>query len=206
MAGKSQPVVTDTATGAVIAPNAFQKLIIKMAGMATLEEGNKTPSGLDIIPILEAETEEEMWDADERPGWNAKLLSGCAIQIYGFEVKFSASAEDNEITTPFIDPASKRQMYLLIESARINRSGEKKEYNLPDVGERFTWNTSARNIVGKLFWMLDHGWFDTSPAGGAKAIMLRIEGTKLPGSGNRSVEKLKPLDTAPVNASAEPPF
>lgn len=197
--GKGQEAEKATQTGAVIAPNAFQKLVIKMAGMATLEETSGQISGNDIIPILEAETEEDMWDADERPGWNAKLLSGCAIQIYGFEVKFG-TGEDAEIKTPFVDPATRRQMYLLVTSARINKSGEKKEYNLPDVGEQFVWNTSARNIVAKLFWMLAHGWFDT----GRPPVMCRIEGTPL--SGGRSVEKLKSLDDAPVNASAEVPF
>jgi hypothetical protein len=68
------------------------------------------------------------------------------------------------------------------------------------VGERFVWNTSARNIVGKLFWMLDHGWFDS----GRSAVQVLIKGTPL--GGGRSVEKLKPIPGASMNASTETPF
>ena len=59
----------------------------------------------------------------------------------------------------------------------------------PAVGEQFTWNTSARNIVGKLFWMLDHGWFDPTSAHGP--VQFRIAGTKL--RADRTVEKIKPM-------------
>jgi hypothetical protein len=191
--------VADTAkTGEVTAPNAFQMLIRKMSAMAELEAAQGSASGIDIIPILEAETEEEMWDADERPTYNAKTLSGCELQIYGFSVKFGTGGDDTDITTPFIDSKS-RQMYLLIEAARINKAGEKKEVRLPEVGEVFSWNTSARNIVGKMFWMLEHGWFDE----GARPVQLRIEGTPL--GGKKSVEKLKPLTPVTVGGRASQP-
>jgi hypothetical protein len=163
-----------------------------MAQMATLEETETRFTGDDIIPILEAEDEAAMWDADERPRYNAKMLSGCTLEITGFDVKFSGST-DEDIKTPFVDPASGKQMYLLVGSVRLNNSGEKKEIRLPEVGEEFTWNTSARNIVGKLFWMLRHGWFDN----GAPPVRLRIEGTELAG-GKKSVEKLKQLDAHTV--------
>jgi hypothetical protein len=205
MAGKGQgnSDVAETATGTVQGPNAFQRLVIKMSAIAELDAGQGNTSGADIIPILEAETEEEMWEADERPTYNAKTLSGCELRIYGFSVKFGTGGDDTDITTPFIDSRS-RQMYLLIEAARINKAGEKKEVRLPEVGEVFTWNTSARNIVGKMFWMLDHGWFDSD----AKPVMLRIEGTPL--GGKKSVEKLKPLTPVTVagkaNVTEDPPF
>jgi hypothetical protein len=198
MPAKAQAATTNS--GTVTAPDAFAKLVIKMAGMATLDESEGRVSGQDIIPILEAESEEEMWDADERPGYNAKVLSGCELNLYSFEVKFG-TGEDSDIKTPFVDPGSGRQMYILIESARISDTGDKrKEYRLPEIGERFVWNTSARNIVGKLFWMLDHGWFDS----GRSAVQVLIKGTPL--GGGRSVEKLKKLPGVAVNASAETPF
>jgi hypothetical protein len=196
MASKSQP--TAPSTGTVEAPNPFRALVLKMANMAELEanQGSGMVAGEDIIPILTAETEEEMWDADELSTYNAKTLSGCEIQIYGFGVKFG-QGDDPDITTPFTDSRG-RQMYLLVRSARISEAGKKREVNLPDVGQEFIWNTSARNIVGKLFWMLEHGWFDE----GASPVRLRIEGTAL--SGKRSVEKLKPLTGHSVTATAEP--
>ena len=184
MAGKGQDIDT-TSNGTVEKASAFQLLVRKMGHMATLTEKSGSISGEDIIPILTAETEEEMWTADERPTYNAKTLSGCSLQVLGFEVKFSDGSDDS-INTPFIDPATGKQMYLLVTSFRINKSGQKKEVNLPELGEVFTWNTSARNIVGKFFWMLNHGWFDP----GAKPVRLVIEGTALAG-GKKSVEKLK---------------
>jgi hypothetical protein len=184
MAGKGQDVAAAT-NGTIERASAFQLLVRKMASMATLTEKSGAVSGEDINPILTAETEEEMWDADERATYNAKTLSGCALQIIGFEVKYSDGTDDT-ITTPFIDPATMKQMYLLVTAFRINKSGEKKEVRLPELGEVFTWNTSARNIVGKLFWMLNHGWFDP----GANPVRLIIEGTSLAG-GKKSIEKLK---------------
>lgn len=184
MAGKGQDVAT-AANGTVEKASAFQLLIRKMASMATLTETQGKVSGEDIIPILTAENEDEMWDADERATYNAKTLSGCSLQVLGFEVKYSDGSDDS-ISTPFVDPATQKQMYVLVTAFRINKSGEKKEIRLPELGEVFTWNTSARNIVGKLFWMLNHGWFDP----GAKPVRLVIEGTSLAG-GKKSVEKLK---------------
>jgi hypothetical protein len=193
--------VAEVQAGTVTAPNAFQSLVKKMSAMAELEasQGTGMMAGQDIIPILEAQTEEEMWDADELSTYNAKTLSGCEIQIYGFGVKFG-TGDDPDITTPFTD-ANGRQMYLLVQAARISEAGKKREVNLPNVGDVFTWNTSARNIVGKLFWMLEHGWFDE----GAKPVRLRIEGTSLAG-GKKSVEKLKPLTPASMVNTGEIPF
>lgn len=192
MAGKGNGSQT------VQAPSPFQLLVRKMAQIATMDETeNKGPSGEDINPILEAETEEEMWEADERGTYNAKMLSGCALQILGFEVKWGSGAED--IKTPFVHDG--RQMYVLVHAFRVNKDGEKKEIRLPEVGEEFTWNTSARYIIGKLFWMLNHGWFDPEAT---RRILVRIEGTEL--TGGRSVEKLKELPAATVNATADAPF
>lgn len=208
MAGKTQPATQ--ATGQIQSPTAFQLLIRKMAQMATLEETMGTGTGNeDISRILEAEDEEEMWDSDELAKWNATKLSGCHLQTLGFAVKFSPANED--IKTAYIDPETGQQMFLLIQSFRVNNNGNTKEYNLPPVGEVFTWNTSARTIVPKLFWMLSHGWFDTD----AKPVRFAIVGTKTKAG---SVEKLKPLPAGTViEASAaltpdeptldsEPPF
>lgn len=198
MPAKGQSIaVEDAATGTIQGPNLFQLLVKKMAAMATLDESEKRVRGEDIIPILAAETEEEMWDADELPRYNAKMLSGCALEIRSFEVKFSSGSND-DIVTPFVYEG--KQMYLLVDAVRLDKSGEKKEIRLPEVGDEFTWNTSARNIVGKLFWMLDHGWFDN----GHSPVRLRIQGTELPGG--KSIEKLKPLVPGALLSSGNAPF
>lgn len=175
---------------------ALLDMLTRLEDIATEDTENRTFAGDDIARILLADTEDEMWEADELPRINAKVLSGCDLQIFGIEVKFS---NDPEITTVLIGPKSKRKMYLLVHSVRLNSNGQDKTYRLPDVGEEFAWNTSARFIVAKLFWMASRGRFD-----GGGSVSASIVGTDL--GGGKSVEKLKPLGMVTVAGSAEPPF
>ena len=203
MPKQSQDIETTASNGTVSKSSPFQRLRRRMAEMAVLESAESRVSGEDINAILEAESEEEMWDADELSVYNAQKLSGCDLQITGFEVRFS-TGNDEEIQTPFQDDKG-RQMYLLVHAFRITGKTEKRDVVLPPVGQEFIWNTSARNIVAKLFWMLDHGWFDP---GAEKPVRVHIKGTPL--SGGRSVEKLKEFTGKPEVelsvATSEPPF
>jgi hypothetical protein len=190
--------VATTGNGTVEGPTAFQRLLAKMDSIATLDTsaGGENYRGDDIASILEAETEDEMWDADEVASINAKLLSGCALEILEFTVKYGNMTD---IATPFIGRDG-RKMYLSVTSFRLDKSGEKPLIRLPEPHQVFTWNTSARFIVAKLFWFLEHGRFDN---GGI--VQARIVGTNL-GDG-RAVEKLKPLSYQVVQGQAnEPPF
>jgi hypothetical protein len=202
---KQSQDVDAAGNGTVTTPSPFQRLRHRMAEMAIMETASGRSAGEDINPILTAQTEEEMWEADELDSYNAQKLSGCDLQTTYFEVRFGDG--NTEIDNPIFVDEKGRQMYLLVHSFRITKErGEDKTVNLPEVGEEFVWNTSARNIVGKLFWMLDAGWFDPDTKTPAR---FRIKGTKL--TGGRSVEKLKaftgtPLVTAPVMASEELPF
>jgi hypothetical protein len=169
-------------------------LLTELENIATEDTENKGFSGDDIANILLADDEATMWEADELPRFNAKVLSGCEMDIYGWEVKFS---DDPEITSGLIGPSSLRKMYLLVRAARLNDSGQTGVYKLPNVGEEFVWNTSARFIVAKLFWLQKHGNFDDR-----RTVKARIQGTDL-GAG-KSVEKLKPLSV--VVSVGEAPF
>lgn len=175
---------------------AVLEFLSTLENMATEDTDARGFSGDDIAAILMAENEAEMWDADELPRINAKVLSGCDLDLYGYQVKFS---DDPEITTGLIGPRSKRKMYLLVSAARLNTSGQAAVYRLPEVGEEFTWNTSARFIVSKLFWLNAHGRFDN---GGS--VKARIVGTDL--GGGKSVEKLKVIDGVTLVGSAQPTF
>lgn len=191
MASKDQSPATTT-NGEVTKPSPFQKLVRRMADMATLDENTAAPSGEDINAILTAENEEAMWESDDLALFNAQKLSGCELQTLWFEVKYGTGNE--EIRTPFMT-SDGRQMYLLVHSFRISDATDRKDVKLPVIGEEFIWNTSARNIVGKLFWMLDNGWFDPNSEHGP--VYFRIQGTPL--SGGRSVEKLKPVRNVPAS-------
>lgn len=203
MPKQSQDMEPAAQSGTISGPTPYGRLIRKLVDMASAEELTGTGYGTeDIDRILTAEDEEAMWDSDELAKWNATKLSGCDLQTLGFEVKTSPPNAD--IKTAFIDPDSSNQIFLLIRSFRVNNSGNTKEYNLPEIGEVFTWNTSARSIVPKMMWMLEHGWFD----GDAKPVRFRIVGTKTTAG---SVEKLKPLPAGTVieastPLSEEPPF
>jgi hypothetical protein len=190
MPKQSQDVETSTGNGTVTGQAPFHRLRRKMAEMATLDSAEKRVSGDAINAILSAETEADMWDADELAQYNAQKLSGCDLQITSFEVRFSDGS--TEIDNPVFVDEKGRQMYLLVHAFRITDATEKKDVLLPPIGQEFIWNTSAQNIVPKLFWMLEHGWFDP----GAKPIRVHVKGTKL--SGGRSVEKLKEFTGTPM--------
>jgi hypothetical protein len=173
---------------------AVYEMLLGIEQIATEDTEDRGAIGEDVARILLAETSEEMWDADELPRYNAKVLSGCELEIYGFEAKFST---DPEITSGLIGPQSHKKMYLLVKSARLNANGQDDIYRLPEIGEEFQWNTSARFIVAKLYWMLKHGKFDNG-----QAVKARIQGTEL--GGGKSVEKLKDLSSpATVQGKAE---
>jgi hypothetical protein len=176
---------------------AVLELLSGLENLATEDTDAGGFFGDDIGAILLADDEAVMWEADELPRLNAKVLSGCQLDIYGWEVKFS---DDPEIISGLIGPHSRRKMYLLVKSARLNDSGQSSIYKLPEVGEEFTWNTSARFIVAKLYWLRSRGRFDN---GGT--VKAEIRGTDL-GAG-KSVEKLKPLDLPVMTGQTEePPF
>lgn len=205
MPGKAPAQTTTDAT--VTAPSPAQMMLRKMAGMVT---ENRT-SIEDLNVILNA-SDEEFWDSDERASINAKTLSGCIIDITGFEVRYGEGAMgDEDIVTPFIDPRNGRQMYLMVSSSIVDKRAQDKLYSLPKEHEEFQWNTSARYIVAKLMSAHNRGWFDA----GKPPLRVRVAGTPIAG-GKKKVEKLKEAD-APYVASTvasgngappsdEPPF
>jgi hypothetical protein len=188
MPGKA-PAQTEAAN-TITPPSPAQMMLRKMAGMVT---DNKT-SIEDLNAILNA-SDEEFWDSDERASINAKTLSGCIIEISGFEVRYGEGAVgDEDIVTPFIDPRNGRQMYLMVTSTIIDKRQQNRLYLLPKENEEFQWNTSARYIVAKLMSAHNRGWFDA----GKPPLRVRVAGTAI--GGKRQVEKLKPAD-APYVAS-----
>lgn len=202
MASKGQSPDT-TGNGTVQKASPFQKLLRRMSEMATLDNTaeRQSTTDADISAILTAGSEDEMWKSDDFDSWNAAKLSGADIEIEWFEVK--KGPIDPEIASPFIYDGS--QLFLLVHSFRLTEEQRDSTLNLPKVGQEFTWNTSAPRIVGKLFWMLDNGWFDPGTERGP--VQVHIEGTKL--SGGRSVEKLKPIKGGPITVKVmaeEPAF
>jgi hypothetical protein len=188
MAGKGN--VSTTGNGAVQKATPFQQLLRRMSEMATLDQtaDRQTSADADISAILSAESEADMWESDDFDSWNAGKLSGTDLQIQWFEVR--KGPIDPEIQSPFVYDGN--QLFLLVHCFRLTNEQADKSMRLPDIGREFTFNTSAPRIVGKLFWMLNNGWFDN----GAAPVQVHIEGTKL--SGGRSVEKLKPIKGGPI--------
>lgn len=182
MAKQVQPTA-DASNPAI--PTAFQRLIARMDLEATMDSEEGRFSGDDLNQILEAETEEEMWEADERGPLNTKHLAGCELDLLDVKVKYSRG--DNDMATPFIT-AEGRKMYLLVTAVRLSDAGEKKHLNLPGIGEQFQFNTSARFIVAKLIWLVDHGKIDYDTGAHTECVIIATD----LGSGN-AVNKIKPL-------------
>lgn len=192
MAGKStsQTISNGSGNGGEIQQiTAFQRLVARMSQMATVDVEGANFKGDDLNAILEAETEEEFWDADERGPIDGKKLVDCEILIHDFQVKFSRGGNGGgeEMQGVFKNDAGK-SMYLLVTSTRVSTAGEKRELRLPGVGEQFVWNTSARFLVAKIMKAAQMGWID--PTSG-KALECVVKGIDL-GDG-QTVLKLRPM-------------
>jgi hypothetical protein len=191
---------------AITPPSPFRMMMREMSQIAALpptEDGNRSQED-DIERVLNAETASDMWEADDLGRVNAKSLSGSVFEIHSIEVQYGDAADESEISSVIISPDNGRNMFLLVHSTMINKSGARREYRagLPKTGETFVWNTSARFIVAKLWWMLKHGWFD----GNDVRILARIEGSPIRNKPGQFVEKLLEAQNAVISASADTPL
>lgn len=177
-----------TRTGKAVAEKPFERLLRQMEGLAQLSgDGSGSQSAINTVnAILGAESEEEMWQADELPQVNGKTLAGMEQTIHDFEVKFG---DDPEIESVFVGPESGRHMYLLVTSSRLSMSRVCPQYA---IGDEIIWNTSAPALVAKLFWFRAHGKLP-----GQETV---IESTEL-GAG-KTVLKFKDIPKRPTKATA----
>lgn len=171
-----------------------------MAREATMADEETEFLGDDILAIFEAETEDEMWEADNRTPLNAKTLEGCEVTVTAVNVKWSRR---NDIKTMFRHTDERtgevRNMYLWVEGYRTRKTGaEDKRVVLPEIGEVFHFDTSARFVVAKLLWLYVHG--EINPDMGASRN-LRFDATDL--GGGEKVVKLSKVEPSAVRATAE---
>jgi hypothetical protein len=168
--------------------------LMEREATAALEEGEFT--GDDILGIFEAENEADMWEADQRGPLNFKDLSGTELEVVSVEVKYSRR---NDIKSMFVatdEHGNKKYMYLWVTAFRTRKTGdEKRTVKLPEIGEMFSANTSARFVVAKLLWLYIHG--EINPDMGATR-KVRVIGTDL--GGGQEVIKLDKVEPATVSA------
>lgn len=216
MARNSKGNLDQVVTGQVTRENqAFSRMIRDMASLASAESEEQALSSNReaLAAIYDAETDDDIWDADSAGPINAQFLGGCELDIYDLEVKYSRGQQGEQIKTPWVS-ADGKQMYVIVTAARISKAGEKKHFKLPGVGEAFQFNTSAQFLTAKLFTFYIRGRF-----GGATNNVLRaaIQATDL-GEG-RAVLKLVRVpertmsgqgimtdQTADSAPAGEPPF
>lgn len=166
----------------------FMRAIRAMAQEATVEPDDQQFTGDDVAinAMLTAETDDEIWDADERGPLGFRDLAGCEIAILDVQVKLSRGG--NDIKTVFVTPEGK-QMYLLATCVRLNVTGdEDARIRLPEIGEVFQANTSARYTVMKIWAFYLKGRI--SPVTGAQ-LECRVKAIDL-GEG-QAVVKLRPI-------------
>ena len=194
MAPKSNGNTSDVVSGQAQKLTPFQVMTRAMSRDASTETVDYT--GDDLSAILEAENMDELWKSVDRVPYNFQHLAGCEIQILDFEVKFSRGNND-DIKSIFISPDGK-QMYLLATVVRLSDTGKNKNLiRLPDVGEVFTANTSAKYITAQLWRMMILGKINRNTGA---AVSCVVEETAL--DDTRSVYKLRELSSRPVTASA----
>jgi len=177
----------DATTGNVIPMSSFEKFCRVMATRAVAETEERSFDETVIEDILTAETEEEMWTADDRGPLGGRDLAGVRMICDKVEVKWSSN---QEIRSPFTDPDSGRVFYLLITSHRTDDA--KYTGKRPDIknGDPFQWNTSAPRLVAKLMWLEGHNRLNQD---------VIIESIEL-GAGQQ-VLKLRPAPSGFVNQS-----
>lgn len=187
MAAKSQvqPAETDAAEGTIIKQTPFQVMLRAMAMDATADAEDAKFTGDNLNALLTAESEDEIWDADERGPLNFQHLADCEIAIVDIAVKFSRGS-NSEIATPFVHDGKK--MYLLVTAYRLSDAGEKKLYRLPAVGEVFQANTSAQFVTTKLWAFYTKGYIN--PDNG-KTLECVVKAVEL--GDEQSVLKLRPM-------------
>lgn len=180
-------------------PTPFQIMLRAMANDASAEDGNF--GGDDLNVILSAETEEDLFESDERPPLNFQHLSGCELEIVDLEVKFSRSS-NSEIVTPFVyrdERGNEKKMYILVKCFRVSDAGSKKNIiKLPEIGEVFTANTSARFVVAKLWRAQILGLFDAEQGITWPCV---VQETDL--GDEKSVIKLRPMPKRATRTTVE---
>lgn len=204
---KSSGISTQTANGVVDnSETPFRRMVHDMALVATAEAENATFNGDTLAAIYNAESDDDVWDADMAGPLNAQHLAGCELALYELSVKYSRNGRD-DIETPWITPDGKK-MYVIVSAARISKAGEKKLINLPAVGERFEFNTSAQYLTAKLFTFWSRGRF-----GNGESMNAGIQGTDL-GDGKQVLKLIRVTERTVVIQKAtespdfatEPPF
>lgn len=174
MAQKSNPPAVVAQT-----PPGFIQLLNRMALEATQEDDTFPSPMVDgVVKILTAETEEEMWNADDLAQTGGRDLADVEQILLAYAVKWSTNPD---IGSAFIDPDTGRRMYLLVRSARI------------ETGDEFVWNTSAPLLVGKILWLADR---DKLPAN----VVIRARDL----GGGQQVLRLKPIPKRAIQG--EMPF
>ncbi len=149
-APKASPARPDNTTSTVSTLTPYEKFCATMAGRASLESEESNTDVGSIEAIITAETEEEMWAADERGVLGGRDLAGVVQVVEDIQVKYS---NRGGLKSPFVDPASGKGLYLLITSTRYD--DPKYTNKRPDLsqGDKFQWNTSAPRLVAKLLWL-----------------------------------------------------
>lgn len=187
MAAKSQSneeIAERETAGVSTKATPFQKMLRAMDMEATADAEDAQFTGDNLNAILTAETEDEIWDADERGPLNFQHLADCEIAITDVRVKYSRGL-NSEIQTPFITPDG-RKMYLLVTAHRLSDAGEKSWLRLPPVGEDFQANTSAQFVTTKIWHFYHLGYISEGKA--LEAVVKEIDL-----GDNQAVLKLRPM-------------
>lgn len=196
MAKNANPAVPDedASEGTVIRATPFQLMLRAMEMDATADVENAKFTGDNLNALLTAESEDEIWDADERGPLNFQHLADCEIAITDVQVKYSRG-NNSEIESPFITQDG-RKMYLLVNAYRLSDAGEKAWLRLPAVGEMFQANTSAQFVTTKIWAFYSKGYINPDTGKVLETVVKEIDL-----GDNQAVIKLRPMPRRVVRTS-----
>jgi hypothetical protein len=174
----------------------YQRMIRDMSRIASVDTSSAAFTGDVLSRIYEATSDDEIWDADDQPPMNAQHLAGCELRLIELAVKYSRG--NSEFVTPYVTDDG-RQFFLLVTAERISDTGDNKRImRLPEIGERFTFNTSAAYLTAKLFTFWSRGRF-----GNGATMDALIQAIDL-GGGQAVLKLARSSAQRPVAATVDP--
>lgn len=135
-------------------------------------------SANQIDKIMTAETEKDIWDADEGGMYALKDLTGCDIEITN--IKILPSKDD--------DKKNNLGVWALLNVTLLS---ECEKYGL-DPGEEIMVNTGVESVIAKLLRFRAEDMFP---------VRARVKG--VPTSGSKEMVRLRPIPGTSVPSSAE---
>lgn len=162
MANSSKSPQPTQAAAQIISPTPFSRLITKMAYEAEIDQSENRGNSATLNTINrimdDSLTDDEIWNAGDLINIGGRNLVDVEQTVLDFTVKYGAR---DDIESIFVD-SEERKFYLLVRSTIDGiPESDPSEFTRPplEIGQELIWNTSAPDILPKLYQFRDRGKF-----------------------------------------------